>query len=109
MPPENRVRRDDRGDLAQPSTTQPAPAYSQPTPLVIAQPQAPSPQLTSKDAILFDQIRQGLVLLTIQPADQRGEKHPQEKHVDPGRRVYITDRDSASRSGWAELWDITGS
>jgi hypothetical protein len=27
----------------------------------------------------------------IQPADQRGEKHPQEEHVNHGRKVYLTD------------------
>jgi hypothetical protein len=44
--------------------------------------------LTSKDAILFDQIREGLLLLTIQPADQRGEQHPQEERVHHGGNVY---------------------
>jgi len=45
------------------------PAHGEPTPFVIAQPQAPSTQLTSKDSILFDQIGQGLLLPIIQPAD----------------------------------------
>src|SRR4051812_20496490 len=65
MPPQNRVGRDEGGDLTPPATAQPVPAHGQPTPLVIAQPQAPSPQLPPQDAILFDQIRHGLLLLTI--------------------------------------------
>ena len=103
MPPQNRVGRDKRGDLSQPATTQQVPAHGQPTPIIIAQPEASSPQLTSKDAILFDQIRQGLLLPLIQPADQRDKKQPQRENVDHGGRVYLTDRDSISRGRWAEL------
>ena len=57
---------------------------------------SPAPQLTSKDSILFDQIRQGLPLPLIQPADRRGKQQPQRKNVDHGGRVYLADRDSAS-------------
>jgi hypothetical protein len=103
MPPQNRVGRDDRGDLSQPATTQQVPAHGQPAPIIIAQPEAPSAQLTSKDAILFDQIRQGPLLPLIQPADQRDKKQPQRRNVDHGGRVYLTDRDSISRGRWAEL------
>jgi len=65
--------------------------------------QAPSPQLTSKDAILFDQILDGLLLPLIQPADQRGKQYSERKHVHHGGRVYRIYRDWASRSRWAEL------
>jgi hypothetical protein len=51
---------------------------------------------TPKDSILFDQIRQGLPLPLIQPADRRGKQQPQRKNVDHGGRVYLADRDSAS-------------
>jgi len=67
------------------------PAHGEPTPFVIAQPQTPSPQLRSQDAIFFDQIRHGLLLLPIQPADQRGEKHLQANNIDHGGKVYLTD------------------
>jgi hypothetical protein len=67
------------GDLSQPATAQQVPAHGQPAPVIIAQPEAPSPQLTSKDAILFDQIREGLLLPLILPADQRDKKQPQRK------------------------------
>ena len=55
IPPQNRVWRDDRGDLTQPATAQPVPAHGEPTPLGIRQPQTPPTQLTPKDSILFDQ------------------------------------------------------
>jgi hypothetical protein len=32
------------------------------------------------------------LLLSIQPADQRGEKHPQEEHINHGGRVYLIDQ-----------------
>jgi hypothetical protein len=73
MPPQNRIGRDDRGDLPQPATPQPMAAHAQPTPVVIAQSQAPSPQLLSQDAVLFDQVCQGLLLPPIQPAHERSE------------------------------------
>src|ERR1700674_420743 len=88
MPPENRVWRDDRGDLTQPPTSQPVPADGEPTPLVLAQPKAPATQLTPQDSVLFDQIGQGLLLLTIQPADQRGKNNPQGGDVDHGRSLH---------------------
>lgn len=69
-------------------------------PVVIAQPKALSLQVTPKDAILFEQIGKGILLLTIQPADQYGEEHPQREHIDHGARVSITDRDSISRDRW---------
>jgi len=65
-------------------------ASGEPTTFVISQPRAPSPQLLSQNTILFNQIRKGLILLSIQPAHQRGEQHPQEDHVDHGDRVDRT-------------------
>jgi hypothetical protein len=59
------------------------------------------------ETLLVVQKRQGLLLLMIQPADQGGKKYSQEEHVNHGGRVYLIDRDSVSRSRWAELWDIT--
>ena len=41
-------------------------------------------QLPPQDAILFEQICPGRLLLPIQPADQRGERDPQEQRVNHG-------------------------
>ena len=82
MPPQDRVGRDDRGDLTQPSPSQPVPTHGEAPPFVIGQSKTSPTQLTPKDSILFDQIGQGLLLLTIEPADQRGESKPKERNVD---------------------------
>jgi hypothetical protein len=54
----------------------------QPAPIVIREPQAPSAKLTPRDPILFDQVRDGLPLPAIQPADQHNQHHPQGGWVD---------------------------
>ena len=105
MPPHNRVGRDDRGDLTQLSTSQPVPAHGEPTPFVIGQPKALSTQLTPQDSIFFNQIGQGLLLLTIQPADQSDEKKPEGEDVDHGGSLH--QRPMRTRRRSAELWDTT--
>jgi len=42
-----------------------------------------------------------ILLLTIQPAEQRGKQHPQEEHVNHGGRVYLPDPVVPGRSGAA--------
>lgn len=51
-------------------------AHGQQTPLITGQPEAPSTQLVPQDAILFDQIGDGLQLSMVQPAGQRCKQHP---------------------------------
>jgi hypothetical protein len=63
-------------------------------------------QLPPQDAILFDQIRQGRLLLPIPPADHRDKQRSQERNIDHDARVYLTEQDSVSRDPWAELRDI---
>ena len=88
MPPQDRVRRDDRRDLTQDLPAQPMPADRQPPSIVIGELQPPATQLASKDPIFFDQIRDGLALLAIQPASQDGEHHLESGRVDHGRSLY---------------------
>lgn len=84
MPPQNRVRRDDPGDLVQCSASEPVPACGEPTPFVISQPEPPPTQLSPEDSILFDEVGQGLLLLTAQPAGQSTENNPREGDIDHG-------------------------
>lgn len=105
MPSQNRVGRDDRGDLTQSSTSQPVPAHGEPTPFVIGQSKAPSTQLAPKDSIFFDQMGQAVLLLTIQPADQSGEKKPQGRDVDHGGSLH--QRPMRTRRRSAESRDTT--
>jgi hypothetical protein len=46
--------------------------------------QAPPTQQRAQDAILFDQVRERVPLLAIQPADQDREPHLARRHVDHG-------------------------
>jgi hypothetical protein len=60
-------------------------AHGQPVPIIIAQPEALPPQLTSKDSMLFNQIRSGppvAVDPTSATRSSRSENH--------GGRVYLT-------------------
>jgi hypothetical protein len=63
----------DRSVLAQQPTTH-VRARGEPTPFVIAQLEAPPTQLTPKNSVFFDQIRQRLLLPMIQPAEERSEQ-----------------------------------
>jgi hypothetical protein len=62
-------------------------ADRQPSPLRLSELQPPLAQLPSKDPILFDQIRDSLPLLSIQPAGEDGEHHLENRCVDHGRSL----------------------
>jgi hypothetical protein len=81
------------------------PEHGEPTPSVIGQPNVSPTQLSPQDSIFFNQIGHGLLLLTIQPADQSGEKKPEGENVDHGASLHQRPRRTRRRS--AELWDIT--
>jgi hypothetical protein len=74
MPPENRVGRDYRGNVAQQPPAQTLPAPRQPAPVLISQPQSSPPQLRTKDQVFFDQIRHGL-RLPVPPPARNGHQH----------------------------------
>jgi hypothetical protein len=56
----------------------------------------------TQDAVLFDQVGHGVLLSLVEPAGQRGEKHPEEERVEHGGRVYTIDRISSSHRRSAE-------
>ena len=58
VPAEQRVRRDDRSDLAQHLPAQPVGSRRKFPPVVIGEPRSPSAQLPPQDPILVDQVRQ---------------------------------------------------
>jgi len=68
MPPQERVGGDDRRDLAQSLTAYPNGACCESSPVVIGQPQALPTQLPPEEAVLFDQIGQGLPLAALPSA-----------------------------------------
>jgi hypothetical protein len=97
MPSEDRVRSDDRRDLALHASAQSVPTNGEPTPLVIAEPKTPALELLPQDAILHNQVRHGLLLASIQPADQRREQHAEKKCVDHGGTVHRANRANVAR------------
>ena len=88
MPPQNRIGRDDRGHLTQPSPAQAVVAYGQSAAFIIGQPQAPATQLPAEDSILRQEVRSGLLLSMVQPTGQRRKKHPHRGEVDHGGSLY---------------------
>ncbi|MCA1562820.1 MAG: hypothetical protein LC804_21975 [Acidobacteria bacterium] len=88
MPPENRVRRHDRGHLSQPRAPKPLSADRQPASLFIRQSEPPAAQLSQERSILFDQVRDNLLLLVIQPAGQGHEEKPNGCHVNHGASLH---------------------
>jgi len=86
VPPQEGVRRHDRGDLTQRSTSQPERAHGEPASVVIREAQASPTQLRAQDAILFNEVGERLALLTIPPADHDGEPHLESRHVDHERK-----------------------
>ena len=89
MPAENRVGRNDRRDLTEPTTAQPVSVPRQPPAFLVGQTD-PAGQVRSEDAVLFDQVGHGVLLPLVEPADQRHQKHSEGQRIEHGGRVYPT-------------------
>jgi hypothetical protein len=85
MPPENRVGRHDRPNLPERAPPDPIPTNRQPTALVIGQPETSALQLLSENAILFNQVRHGVLLASIQPAKHRRDYQAERACVEEKR------------------------
>ena len=101
MPPKNRVGRDDRGHLTKAATTQPVSVPRQPPAFCIGQAD-PAAYVSTQDAVLFDQVGDGVLLPLVEPADQRRQEHSEGERVEHGGRVYTTDRISGHQRRSAE-------
>ena len=82
MPPEQRVRRRDRGDLTQGRTAHAIRADGETTTLVVRKVQPSPTKLLSEYPVFFDEVREGVPLLMVQPASQRHQHHLQRREVD---------------------------
>jgi hypothetical protein len=71
---------------------------SQPTPLVVGQPETSSLQVLAENAILFNQVHDRVLLAPIQPAKYRREHEAERECVDHDRRVYVIDRNPGRSS-----------
>lgn len=86
MPAQNRVGRDNRGNLTKPATAQPVSMHGQPTAFLVSQVD-PAAHVPTEDAVLFDQVGHGVVLPPVEPADQRGEQQAERHRIEHGARV----------------------
>ena len=88
MPPEQRVRRHNRGDLAQHLQAQSVRPRGELSAVIVREPQPLASKLSAQKAILSDQIADDLPLLSIQPTRQDGEQELEGQGVDHGRSTY---------------------
>ena len=82
MPPQQGVRRRDRGDLPQGRTANSVRSGRQPTAIFVRETQPTSTKLTPQEAVLFNQVRDCLPFPAGQPAGQHTQHHLQRRGVD---------------------------
>src|SRR5262245_50852662 len=105
MPPENRVGRDDRGDLTKSAMAEPVSVYGQSTTFPIGQAD-PAAMVRAEDAVLFDQVGDGPRPLVGPPAGHG--QHEESNRGDIHDRGSLHDRlNIAPEITSAENWDIT--
>jgi hypothetical protein len=73
VPRQQRVRRHDRGELAQQPSPQRPSLGGEPTSLVVGEAQAPGSNLFTQDAVLFLKIVNEVALLLVEPAGERDQ------------------------------------
>jgi hypothetical protein len=71
VPRQQRIRRHDRGDLAQQPPSQCPGFRGEPTPLVVGEAQPPGADLFAQDTVLFLEIIDDVLLLLVDPARER--------------------------------------
>ena len=71
VPAENRVRRDDAGDLHQDAPSEFLAAHGESTALVVGQAKRSGAQVLPEDPILLPEIRDQVVLVAVHPASER--------------------------------------
>ena len=81
MPAHDGVGRDDGRDLREQSSTEGLPLCCQPSALVVSQTNAPAAELLLEDAIFLDQVLDGLGLMSVDPARERGKEELQGEEI----------------------------
>ena len=111
MPPEDRLRRDQRRDLREHSTSQALAEDGETPPFVVTQLQASTVQLSLENPVLLAQEFDHVPLLPFDPSEQRRDKEIQRNHrgslrhclVDPVLRHY-----GVIGPAWAVPMDVGG-
>jgi hypothetical protein len=119
VPAQDRVGRDQAGELAQPATTDEPALYGQASPLVIGEPQAPPAELLAEDAVLLAQEVDDLELAGVDPARHPEDQEPHSLGTHRGDMVArlvihlgvqrtMTSRGDALRFRWEDFRHTTG-
>jgi CheY-like chemotaxis protein len=108
MPPQQGVRRRDRGDLPQGCTADSVRSRRQPTAIFVRQTQPTSTELTPQKPVLFDQVRDCLPLLAGQPASERAQHDLQRRGVDHEAELVASCERLLRRAGHMSLRAYTG-
>lgn len=87
MPPQDRVRRDQRRHLTQDPSPAAVAGRREPAPLGLGQPHMPPCERRVEDAGLFTPVRDHVELVAIHPAGARPETDPPPNRVEHGPSV----------------------
>jgi hypothetical protein len=82
MPPQQGIRRCDRGDLPQGRTADSVRSRGQPTTIIVRETEPSSPKLAPQKSVLFNQVRDDFPLPPVQPAGQHTQHQRQHREVD---------------------------
>jgi hypothetical protein len=88
MPPQQSVRRHDRGYLLQGGTADPVCARSQATAIVVGETQPTSAKLAPQKPVFLDEVGDCLPLPTVQPPRQHTQHQPQRREVNHEPELY---------------------
>ena len=91
VPPENRVRCDDRRDIRKHPPAEALTDHGETPTVVVTQPHPSATEVRLQDAILFPKAFDDVALLPLEPAEQRGDDEVRRKHT---RRSRQSDADA---------------
>jgi len=81
VPSQDRVGCHDRCDLRQYASTERLALRREASAVVVGQPHAPSPQLLSKDTVLFDQVLDDSLLVAVEPSSEGHEQQSERGEI----------------------------
>jgi hypothetical protein len=100
MPPQQRVRRRDCGDLPEDRPAHPVRTGGQLAAIVVSQAQPPRPKLAPQEPVFLDQVGDRLPLPALEPTGQHAQHHLQRRGVDHGvEPISIGGSERRRRSG----------
>jgi hypothetical protein len=89
VPPEDRVRRDDRRDVREDPSAETLTDEGEPPTFVVTQPYTPAMQLRLQYAVLFPKKLDEIVLFPFEPAEQRGDDQVRRQHARSLRQTRL--------------------